>query len=74
MNNHYIAVTVCEGGKNYAYVVKVREDENLLSKLEIKNIKTANIFSTKKEAKIIAEYWNKCYKDNGTYMFDESWY
>ena len=67
----YIVVSIQEDGKNYAYVIKHHNSNNLINVLEIKGILHANICDTKKEAYSIAEYWNECYKKNGTYMFDE---
>ena len=72
MKYFYIVVQVEENGKYYAYAVKVSESDNLLSKLKIKNIVTANIFRTKKKAEEIVEAWNQMYKENGNYMFDET--
>ena len=70
MKHFYIVVQVEDNGKYYAYVVKVSESDNLLSKLKIKNIVTANIFRTKKKAKEVVEEWNRIHKENGNYMFD----
>jgi len=71
MNRYfYFAVTVCEFGKYYSYVVKVAQSDNVLSKLAIKNIVTANICPTKKCAADLVTGWNNGYKANGTYMFD----
>ena len=72
MKYFYIVVQVEENGKYYAYAIKVSESDNLLSKLKIKNIVTANIFRTKKRAEEIVEAWNQMYKENGNYMFDET--
>lgn len=69
--NTYIVVSIQEDGKNYAYVIKHHNSNNLTSALKIKGIKAANICDTKKEAEKTATYWNECYKKNGTYMFDE---
>jgi hypothetical protein len=66
----YVAVTVCESGKYYSYAVKVTQSDNVLSKLAIKNIVTANICPTKKYAVDLVRKWNECYRTNGTYMFD----
>ena len=68
----YIAVQVKENGKYYAYAFHVSESDNLLSKLKIKNIVTANIYRTKKRAVEVVEAWNLMYKENGNYMFDET--
>ena len=66
---NWIAVNVEEDGKLCAYAIRVRQNENLLSKLAINNIVSANICGTKKEAREIVNFWNDCYKQNGTYMF-----
>ena len=69
MRNTYIAISIQENEKNYAYAIKVNESENLLSKLKIKGIIHANICSTKKQAEKVVNYWNECYKNNGTNLF-----
>ena len=71
MKRKFIAVTIEENQKYYAYLVPVSDCDNLISKLNIKGIKCANIFSTKKEASNVVEMWNESYKTNGTYLFDE---
>lgn len=68
---YYFAVTVSESGKNYSYMLKASQSDNLLNKLAIPNITAANICPTKKCAIDLATHWNECYKLNGTYMFDE---
>ena len=68
--NSYIAVTVSENGKYYAYMIKHNNSNNLLNIASIKGILHANICDTKKEAERIVEQWNESYKQNGTYMFD----
>lgn len=69
MKNFYFVVNVKENNKLYACVIKATESDNLLSKFEIKNISSVNIFPTKKRADEIAKFWNECYKKNGTHMF-----
>ena len=71
MKNIYIAVTIEENGKYYAYMIKTTSSDNILAKLEIKGILHANIFITKKEASATVEYWNLMYKRNKKYLFDE---
>lgn len=71
MKRNFIAVTIEENQEFYAYVVPVSDCDNLISKLNIKGIKYANIFSTKKEASKVVEQWNESYKTNGAYLFDE---
>lgn len=67
MKNAYIAVSIKENDKNYAYMIKVSEMDNLVGKLNIKGIEFANMFDTKKKAGEVVEYWNECYRKNGTY-------
>lgn len=71
MKNFFIAVQIEENDKLYAYVVRVSKSDNLLSKLTIKNIITANICQSKKEAESLVKYWNAIHKANNRYMFDE---
>jgi hypothetical protein len=71
MKNYYFAVTVTENKKHYSYVVKTTESANLCAVFErIKGLQSANICPTKKAACELAAYWNECYKNNGTYLFD----
>ena len=70
MKRFYIAVTIKENGKYYAYALTVSESDNLVSKLEISGIIYANIFETKKLAGEVVKAWNDAYKINGTYLFD----
>lgn len=69
MKNSFVAVSVQEDGKYYAYMVKISESDNALSRLAIKGIVHANIFTTKKKAEEAVDCWNECYRINGTYMF-----
>lgn len=70
VKNFYFAVSVSENGKNYAYIIKATENDNILSKLNVKNIVVANICETKKRAAEVVSFWNISYKINGTHMFD----
>ena len=67
-------VCISEDEKNYAYCIKATESDNLICKLKIKNITSINIFQTHKKAAEIATLWNDCYKANGTYLYDETFY
>lgn len=71
MKYFYIAVTVQENGKYYSYVVKANNQENLLSKLKIKNIVTATIAANKQHADNLVNCWNLIAKKNNEYFFDE---
>lgn len=72
MKKIWIAVQVEENGKYYAYALYVTEYTNLVSRLSIPHIVTANIFPTKKSAFETVEQWNKAFKDQNIYMFDET--
>lgn len=69
MKHYYVAVTIAEDNKYYAYAVPVSPNDNLLCKMEIKGILHANICETKKRAGEIVKLWNDSYRLNGTYMF-----
>lgn len=67
----YMVVTVTKNGKHVSYVLDVPGSYNLVSVLSgIQGLTSANICKNKKAAAEIVEYWNKCYKTNGTYLFD----
>lgn len=68
--NIYIAVHIKENEKNYAYVVKTTDNNNLLSVLDIKGITSANIWN-KTEAYKTVDFWNENFKKNGTYLYSE---
>lgn len=71
MKNFWLAVTVEENGKFYAYMVKAAQNNNLVSLLAgIAHLKAANIYGTKKQAAAVVQFWNDCYRQNGTYLFD----
>ena len=54
----------------YSYVVRISESDNIQSVLDgIGGLKHANLFPTKKRAWQVAQFWNECYKNNGTYLF-----
>ena len=69
----YFAVSVSDEKNNrYAYAIKVSEGKNILSVLSNhKNIEYAEICHTKKHAAELVTKWNRDYKNNGTYMFNE---
>lgn len=74
--NFYLAAFVSEKDKNnkernYAKVIKASKSDNMLSVFNRhKNLKSANICETKKEAERLVKQWNYDFKQNGTYMFD----
>lgn len=86
MKNFYITVGV-KGNKNenifsdekkeyeegyFACVIKVSESDNLKNHLEaIRGLVHANIRPTKKDAQELADFWNECYKQNGTYLYSK---
>lgn len=71
MKYFYIAVQIKENEKFYAFVQKVHTGYNLTTLSNIPNIASANILPTKKRAYEVADYWNACFKRNGTYLFND---
>lgn len=65
MKNFHIAVQIKEDNKFCAYTIKVSKNDNLLSKLNIENIVTANICESKKEAESWVRGWNDGFKEKG---------
>jgi hypothetical protein len=71
MKKFYIAAQFQENGKYYACVIPVTDQDNLLSKLKINHIITANICHTRQAARDQVLLWRKQYVENGTYMFSD---
>nr|DAO07847.1 MAG TPA: hypothetical protein [Caudoviricetes sp.] len=67
MKYHYIAISAKNDGKNFASILRVAESDNLIFSLQIPGITAANIFSTRKEAEKVVDFWNKCYKKSKTF-------
>lgn len=67
----YCAVTHAENGKYYSYIFRISENENIKAKINDPRIIHANVYHTKKLAAATVEFWNACYKANGTYLFDD---
>lgn len=65
----YIAITIKTEGKYISSVICAGESDNLLSILKIENIHNATICSSKKKAYELSNYWNECYKKNGTHLY-----
>ena len=65
----YIAANFTVDGKHYASVIRTAEYRNLLVDIDVKNIVSADICPSKKKAEELAEFWNECYRKNGTYLF-----
>lgn len=70
MEKFYLAVTVGDNKKYYAYIIPVTSMDNILCKTPHRCIH-ANIYRTKKRAEEIVRSWNEAYWTNGTYMFAE---
>lgn len=66
--NYYFVATKEENGKFASFCMKIHGSNNLVGKFD--GLKTVNICSSKKEAEMIAAYWNASYKKNGTYLYD----
>ena len=66
----YYAATREQNGKNYAFVIKASNGDNLVSLFSRYGENLAvNACATKKDADKLANFWNECYKKNGTNAF-----
>lgn len=73
MRKTYIAVQTQENGRLYAYTIPVTESNNVLSVLAAhKNLIAANVCETKRRAVELVTAWNNTAKQNGRFMFDET--
>lgn len=75
----WLVIVRCINGKRYAYAERWSHNTSLtglfdVSKGGVKNIETVNIADSKKAALELAEFWNDCYKKNGTlFDFSKNW-
>lgn len=71
MKNTYYVITHTLDGKNYCETLKVSAGMNLMSVLNDYNfwntVKCVSPCEGKKEAEKLTDFWNKCFKRNGTY-------
>lgn len=68
MKNFYIAVAKTNKNRTkfYAYTEKATPSNNLLNYFS-DTTEYANICESKKEADALVDFWNECYKNNGTF-------
>lgn len=66
----WTVITNTKNGKNYSHAWRFGNGSTLSSQMEAFKGASIHLCKTKKEARELAEFWNNCYKDNGTYMFD----
>ena len=71
---YYVVSIETTENKIYAYAQKVHRCNNLYGFFDRTNnidkkVASVNNGATWKEAKTLAEAWNKAYKENGTYIF-----
>lgn len=72
MKKIYIAISITENGKHYAFAETIRTGENLLNHFErYKNADVFHLCETRKEAEETVIRWNAVYKANGCYLFDD---
>ena len=61
----YVLVTDRKG-KHRAQAWKLRDNENLVGAFNLRNVAILQPTKTYKEAVALAEFWNECYRKNGT--------
>ena len=66
------AITIEENGKYFAWPLTVPANNDIVSEFAgIKGLKTANYCPSRKKAKELADFWNGCYRRNGTYLYQK---
>ena len=66
----YIVITLSKEGKYFSYADALSSSSDLLSQLERRDIYGVHLCESKKAAKELAEFWNGCFKNNGTYSLE----
>ena len=70
IKKYWIAVQIETEGKRDAAIIPVTENDNLLSKLNIRDIITANIFNTQDAARDAVLAWRDEYIKSGVYRWE----
>ena len=67
MKHFYYVIMATKNEKYYAYVVEINKENAIPTHW----VTSGKVYprETKKKAEELANYWNECYKANGTYMF-----
>jgi len=65
---YIVATKENKDGKKWACVIGLPSCYNLISAFT-ENTITANVCDTKKEAYDLMEFWNECFKKNGTLAY-----
>ena len=73
MKKFYLAIQICRNEKYAAYLLPVPDYQNVYAMLkDIPDIVCATIFSTKTDAQKTVRAWNDMFKNNGGFLFDET--
>lgn len=72
MKNLWAVATVEENGKFYSWAVQFTSSDNLLKKVNLENLVSINVYTTKAKAFEIVAIWNTGYKTENKYLFDET--
>lgn len=68
----YITFFAQLNGKYWAGTMTVSSDDNIMNiSQKIAGMQAANLCATKKAAEELADYWNECFKRNGTSIYTE---
>ena len=72
MKNFYITFSAQLDGKYWAGTMTVSSNDNIMNiSQRIAGMQTANLCTTRKAAEELADYWNECFKRNGTSIYTE---
>lgn len=68
--SNFLALSIREGCKRFAYVLQVSTSENLLASLRARpSAEYATICATKREAQELCNTWNNAYRLNGECLY-----
>jgi hypothetical protein len=71
--NLWLLIQQEDGGKWYAWMRRITSRDNIAAILEnIPGEKIASVHTTKKEAGLLVNHYNACFKANGFYLFEEA--
>ena len=71
MKKIYLAISVEENGKYYAFADTIKVGENLMVHVGRYKADVLHLCESKKEAEELVMRWNAVHKANGTFLFSE---
>ena len=70
MKYFYLAISINENGKKYAYIRRISHQDNIANMFKNTPVEIATIRPTKKDAIRVVNHWNAVYIANNCHLFE----